>query len=182
MRHPPRNTRACQHCGREPADRYLFTTLMRTGACDATKRTSNLCPGCAEEGAGWMERIGLIVARAIDGSKWDAVIEMLPTGEGRSPDGETEVVYEVTLEHLYKGKPTSARGNAAALAMCAVHDGGCNVRRDEDGVYHAWRAEHGDVLLPAEAGAALDERRAGGAPPPFRFTLKWPDDSTGRTR
>ena len=77
-RHPVRNERTCEHCAKRPADRLLFTIFMCCGYGDATKKTSYLCEECAQEGVRWLERIGFTIAYAIDGSEWDALVEMLP--------------------------------------------------------------------------------------------------------
>ena len=77
-RHPHRNERPCQQCGERPADRYLFTVLIRTGGHDATKTTSCLCAACAAEGVRWIERFGFTAADAIGTGDWDALVQMLP--------------------------------------------------------------------------------------------------------
>ena len=78
---PTKGSIDCQHCSSRPADRYLFTTFIRTGGCDATKHTTYVCGPCAADADRWLDRIGFRVddrPAGDDSIEWDALIEMLP--------------------------------------------------------------------------------------------------------
>ena len=72
----------CGHCRRRPAEKRLFTTLIRTGGHDATKTTMHVCGACAAEAEKWLDEIGLHVATTRDQPEWDAIIYDLPEAAG----------------------------------------------------------------------------------------------------
>ena len=76
-RHPRAGERTCGACGKRPADRYLFTVLIRTGGHDATRCTNYVCEACAQAGVAWAERFGLVVERINDGRAWDCLVVLL---------------------------------------------------------------------------------------------------------
>ena len=78
MQRPPQGSLDCQHCNTRPADLYLFTTIIRTGGSDATKRTTYVCAPCAADAEKWLEHIGLRVTRDTTNTEWDALIAALP--------------------------------------------------------------------------------------------------------
>ena len=89
MEHPTRNAQPCAICNSRPADRYIFTVVIRRGGNDATKRTQYVCGPCGDDGRRWLEKMGLVVTDDVNSEEWDAVIQMLdaPAAEGREAAG-----------------------------------------------------------------------------------------------
>ena len=83
-KHPVRGSVRCQHCAEKPADRYLFTMVIRVGGHDASKRTTYVCGDCAAEGGRWAERMGLVVTDDGNALEWDALIVPLEEPEGNT--------------------------------------------------------------------------------------------------
>ena len=72
---PPTTT--CQYCGERPADQRLFTTFMRCGEGDATKRKAELCERCRQRAVLVLDRVGMIIAFDGDGQlRWDALVTL----------------------------------------------------------------------------------------------------------
>ena len=68
----------CKQCGRHPADQVLFTTFLRCGEGNATKRKSDLCDECCQIAMGVLDRIGMRIAFEGDGQlEWDAHVSLL---------------------------------------------------------------------------------------------------------
>ena len=70
-------TRTCEYCAKRPADQRLFTTFMRCGEGDATKRNAHLCERCGHRAMLVLDHIGMTVAFDGDGQlRWDAFITL----------------------------------------------------------------------------------------------------------
>lgn len=70
-------TRTCEYCGKRPADQTLFTTFMRCGEGDATKRNAHLCERCRHHAMLVLDRIGMVVAFEDDSQlDWDAHVTL----------------------------------------------------------------------------------------------------------
>ena len=70
-------TRTCQYCAKRPADQTLFTTFMRCGEGDATKRNAHLCERCRHHAMLVLDHIGMIIAFDNDGQLyWDALVTL----------------------------------------------------------------------------------------------------------
>ena len=89
MEHPARNAQRCAICNSRPADRYIFTVVIRRGGNDATKRTQYVCGPCGDDATRWLEKMGLVVTDDVNSEEWDAVIQILdaPAAEGREAAG-----------------------------------------------------------------------------------------------
>ena len=70
-------TRTCDHCSKRPADQTLFTTFMRCGEGDATKRKEHLCDPCRHHAMLVLHHIGMTIAFEGDNQlRWDALITL----------------------------------------------------------------------------------------------------------
>ena len=65
----------CKLCDAAGADEKLFTTFIRCGEGDATKRTTEVCDECCPKAVRLLDAIGMIVAFEGDGQTgWDALV------------------------------------------------------------------------------------------------------------
>ena len=73
-------TTTCQYCRKRRADQTLFTSYMRCGEGDATKRNAHLCEGCRHHAMLVLDRIGMTIAFEGDGQlRWDAHVKLSDT-------------------------------------------------------------------------------------------------------
>ena len=70
-------TGTCEYCAKRPADQTLFTTFMRCGEGDATKRNARLCDRCRHHAMLVLDHVGMTVAFEGDGQlDWDAHVTL----------------------------------------------------------------------------------------------------------
>ena len=70
-------TPTCQYCAKRAADQTLFTTFMRCGEGDATKRNAHVCERCRHHAMVVLDQIGMTVAFRDDGQLyWDALVTL----------------------------------------------------------------------------------------------------------
>ncbi len=70
----------CDYCRKRPADQTLFTSFMRCGEGDATKRNAQLCEQCRHHAIVVLDRIGMTISFEGDGQlRWDAHVNLTDT-------------------------------------------------------------------------------------------------------
>lgn len=77
---PMQPPKTCEYCRQRPADQTLFTSFMRCGEGDATKRNAHLCERCRHHAMLVLDRIGMTIAFEGDGQlRWDAHVKLTDT-------------------------------------------------------------------------------------------------------
>lgn len=118
---PIQSPKTCEYCKKRPADQTLFTTFMRCGEGDATKRNAHLCDQCRHQTMLVLDHVGMTISfEGDDQLRWDAHIRLSDQAT-RSRARRTMQREDMLLQFRNPPSPNRAREPSLPEKLSLLH-------------------------------------------------------------